>query len=165
MVDYMEGVGVGPDAETAPVTTRKTPWHVWVVGGLSLAWNMIGATDYTLTQLGNRTWVDAAAANMGVTADQMLAYIASFPTWMHGFWALGVWGAVAGSILLLARSRLAVWAFAVSLLGLAVTQFYRVLAPQPEWVGGDLAMNLLLWSVATFLLIYAVSMKNKGVLR
>jgi hypothetical protein len=29
----------------------------------------------------------------------------------------------------------------------------------------DVVLNLALWSVATFLPIYAVSMRNKGVLR
>lgn len=163
MVDFIGDAG--PPAVGAPGETRKTPWHLWAVGGLSLAWNLMGVTDYTLSQLGNRTWLGAAAKNMGVTADDMIAYIDSFPAWMHAFWALGVWGAIAGSILLLARSRHAAWAFAVSLLGLGVTQFYRILTPQPEWVGNDLALNLMLWSLATFLLIYAVSMHRKGVLR
>ena len=136
-----------------------------MVGILSLLWNLIGVTDYTLSQLRNMTWLGAAADNMGITAVQMIAYIESFPAWLHAFWALGVWGAVIGSLLLLLRSRRAVWAFAVSLLGLAATQFYQVLTPQPEWMEGSLAMNLILWSIATFLLIYAVSMRGKGVLR
>ena len=164
MVDFIE------EAETAsvpaaPPVQHKTPWHLWAVGLLSLAWNLIGATDYTLTQAGNRTWIGAAATNMGITAEQMISYIESFPVWLHAFWALGVWGAIAGSVLLLLRSRYAVWAFAASLLGLAVTQFYRVLTPQPEWMGEDLILNLMLWSMASFLLIYAVSMRNKGVIR
>lgn len=149
----------------APVESRRAPWHLWAVGLVSLLWNLIGVTDYTLSQLKNRAWIEGWAERMGATADQMIAYIDSFPVWMHAFWALGVWGAVVGSILLLMRSRHAVWSFAVSLLGLAVTQFYRVFTPQPEWMGEDLAMNLILWSIATFLLIYAVSMKNKGVIR
>lgn len=164
MVQFIE------DAEPAPVVTeqagpRRTPWHLWAVGILSLLWNLMGATDYTLSQLGNRTWLAAGAEQMGTTVEDMIAYIDGFPAWMHAFWALGVWGAVIGSILLLMRSRHAVWAFAASLLGLAVTQFYRAFTPQPEWAQGDLVFNLILWSVATFLLIYAVSMKNKGVIR
>lgn len=150
---------------TAPVARRKTPRHLWAVGALSLAWNLIGATDYTLSQLRNRTWIEAGADTIGITAAEMIAYIDSLPAWLHAFWALGVWGAVAGSILLMLRSRHAIWSFAASLLGLAVTQFYRLLAPQPEWVGEDLALNLALWSIATFLLIYAVSMRDKRVLR
>lgn len=164
MVDFMEGAE--PEAAiTAPAEHSKAPWHLWAVGLISLAWNLIGATDYTLSQFRNRTWIGAAAENMGVATEEMIAYLDSFPAWLHAFWALGVWGATIGSILLLLRSRHAVWSFALSLLGLAVTQFHRLLTPQPEWVGEDVVLNLALWSVATFLPIYAVSMRNKGVLR
>lgn len=144
---------------------RPAPWHLWAVGGLSLLWNLGGAADYTFSHLRNRTWIEAGAERMRITADQMIAYIDSFPAWLHAFWALGVWGAVVGSILLLARSRFAVAAYAASLLGLAVTQFYRLFADRPEWLEGDLLFNLLLWSIATFLLIYAASMRRRGVLR
>lgn len=159
---------VEPVVNADPVSTtatRSAPWHLWVVGVLSLLWNLMGVMDYTLSQLGNRAWIEGGAERMGITADQMIAYIESFPGWLHAFWALGVWGAIVGSVLLLLRSRFAVWSFAVSLLGLAVTQFYRAFAPQPEWMQEDLIFNLILWSIATFLLIYAVSMRNKGVLR
>lgn len=163
MAHYME------DAELVPVTgsaaARTTPWHLWAVGVVSLLWNAFGATDYTMSQLRNRDYLGSAAESMGITADQMIAYINGFPAWMHAFWALGVWGALVGSILLLLRKRQAVWAFGLSLLGLAVTQFYQALTPQPDWVQSALVMNLVIWSIATFLLIYAVSMKNKGVLR
>ena len=30
----------------------KTPWHLWVVGVLTLLWNAVGATSYTMTRLG-----------------------------------------------------------------------------------------------------------------
>ncbi|RYZ88244.1 MAG: hypothetical protein EOP04_09815 [Proteobacteria bacterium] len=164
MVQYMEEADPAPVA-IAPAETSRTPWHVWFVGVISLLWNLIGATDYTMSQTRNQTWMEAGAQQMGVSAQDMIAYLDGFPAWMHAFWALGVWGAVAGSVLLLMRSRHAVVAFAVSLLGLAVTQFYRAFTPQPEWVQGDLAFNLVLWSIAAFLLIYAVSMKTKGVIR
>lgn len=163
-----------PELATPPVAepvgapskpNRHAPWHLWVVGALSLPWNLMGAADYTFSQADNRVWIEAGAERMGISAAEMIAYIDSFPAWMHAFWALGTWGAVVGSVLLLLRSRLAVWSFAISLLGLAVTQFYRLLAPQPEWAMGDPGFNLLLWSVASFLLIYAVSMVRKGVQR
>jgi hypothetical protein len=102
---------------------------------------------------------------MGITAAEMIAFIDSFPGWVHAFWALGVWGAVAGSVLLLLRSRFAVWSFVVSLLGLAATQIYQAMTPKPDWADAATGMTILIWSVATFLLIYAVSMRNKGLLR
>lgn len=148
-----------------PMAVRGTPWHWWAVGGLSLLWNAFGATDYTLSQLRNRDYLGSAAESMGITTNQMIAYIDGFPGWMHAFWALGVWGALAGSILLLLRKRHAVWAFAVSLLGLAVTQIYHAATPQPDWAEGAALMNIVIWAIAIFLLVYAVSMRRNGVLR
>ena len=77
--------------------TNGTPRHLWIVGALSLLWNCIGAADYTMTQTRNSAWLQ------GITAEQ-LAYLHDFPTWAVSAWALGVWGALAGSILLLLRS-------------------------------------------------------------
>lgn len=164
MVDGIEKSAAVPESDE-PVAVRRAPWHLWAVGVLSALWNLTGVTDYTLSHLRNRAWLQGGAEQMGITVETMIAYIDGFPAWSHAFWALGVWGALLGSILLLMRRRYAVWAFAISLLGLAVTQFYRAFTPQPEWAQGDPSFNLLLWSIATFLLIYAVSMKNKGLLR
>ena len=163
MAQFMENAD--PAVETGDAAVHGPPWHLWAVGFVSLLWNAFGATDYSMSQLRVRAWLDPAAESMGITAAQMTSYIDSFPTWMHAFWALGVWGAVAGSLLLLLTRREAVWAFSLSLLGVAVTQFYPAFTPQPEWVDGNVTINLLIWSIATFLLIYAVSMRNKGVLR
>lgn len=163
MAEYVEDAAAASAADRG--ATDHAPWHLWVVGVVSLLWNCFGATDYTMSQLRNRDWLGGAAEAMGITADQMIAYIDGFPGWMHAFWALGVWGALIGSILLLLRKRHAVWAYALSLIGLAVTQLYQAVTPQPEWVESNVAMNVIIWAIAIFLLIYAVSMKNRGVLR
>ena len=147
--------------------SAKTPWHLWVVGVISLLWNAFGANDYLQTQLGNLDYMETMMADMGVSPEDALAYFNGFPGWVHAFWALGVWGSVLGSVLLLLRLRYAVWAFAISLLGLAGTTLYQVTSEQPEWAtsGMSMIMSIVIWSLATFLLIYAVSMQNKGVLR
>ncbi len=147
--------------------SARTPWHLWVVGVISLLWNAFGANDYLQTQLGNLEYMEAMVTDMGVSPEDALAYFNGFPGWVHAFWALGVWGSVLGSVLLLLRLRYAVWAFAISMLGLAGTTLYQVTSEQPEWAtsGMSMIMSILIWSLATFLLIYAVSMKNKGVLR
>lgn len=146
---------------------HATPWHLWAVGAVSLAWNAFGANNYLQTQLGNLEYVEGMVSGTGVSAAEALAYYSAYPAWVHASWALGVWGAVLGSLLLLLRQRFAVWAFALSLLGLAGTAFYHVTTEQPEWVSGGSTtlISIVIWSIATFLLIYAVSMKNKGVLR
>ena len=142
--------------------TIKTPWHLWLVGIVSLLWNAIGAYDYTMTNLRDQAYLDS----MGYPAEG-IAYLEAFPIWAHSGWALGVWGAIIGSVLLLLRNRFAVLAFGLSLVGLALTSLYEAMADippelaavQPAW------FPIVLWSIAVFLLIYAISMRQKGVLR
>ena len=147
--------------------SRKTPWHLWVVGVLSLLWNGFGANDYYQTQSGNIAYLEGMMEGMAASPQEAMAYFQGFPAWVDAFWAFGTWGALLDSLLLLLRTRFAVWAFALSLLGLAVTSVYQVAAGQPDWMAGatNTIVSIVIWSVATFLLIYAVSMRNKGVLR
>lgn len=145
----------------------RTPWHLWVVGIVSLAWNAFGANDYLQTQLGNLAYFESMMDGIEATPQQALAYFQSYPAWVHGAWAVGVWGAVLGSLLLLLRTRFAVYAFALSLLGLATTTVYQMVVGQPDWVQNATTtiITIVIWSIATFLLIYAASMRSKGVLR
>lgn len=145
----------------------RTPWHFWVVGIVSLLWNAFGANDYVQSQMRNREYLGSMSESMGVTADQMIAHIDSFPVYMHALWALGVWGAVAGSILLLLRSRYSFWAFVASLAGLAGSTIYQLATPQPEWTTSEagMVMNALIWAIAIGLAYYAKRMIAAGVLR
>ena len=38
-------------AESNVAQSRRTPVHLWIVGGLSLLWNLVGVWDYTATKL------------------------------------------------------------------------------------------------------------------
>lgn len=150
-----------PDTDQAAVA-RSTPRHLWVVGIVSLLWNSFGALDYTMTQTRN-------AAYLAKVPAEVMAYVTSVPAWFTAFWALGVWGAVVGSLMLLLRNRLAVPVFGISLLGLAVTQLYsRVIDPAPAAMGGGGAMGaveVVIWAIAIGLLVYATAMARRGVLR
>jgi hypothetical protein len=140
----------------------RTPWHLWVVGVISLIWNGFGANDYLQTQLRNTQYLE----QMGYPSEGM-AYLDSFPVWAEAGWALGVWGAALGSLLLLLRSRFAVWSFAVSIIGIALTTIYEagadmppeLAAIQPAW------FPFVLWGIALALLGYAIAMRRRGVLR
>lgn len=139
----------------------KAPRHLWIVGVVSVLWNAFGAFDYLMTQTRNEAYM----ANF--TAEQRL-YFDTFPAWLVSLWALGVWGALAGSVLLLMRSRHAVTAFVVSLLGLAGSTLYQfAVAEVPESLKtpGMLVMNLVIWAIAIALLVYARTMRARGVLR
>lgn len=140
----------------------KTPWHLWLIGGLSALWNLGGVVDYLMAQL-------AVESYMGAMTPEQRAYFEGFPTWAVVFWALGVWGALAGSVLLLLRSRFAALAFAVSLIGLLVNTMHLFSAQGAaaiELMGrGALAFTALLILVALGLWLYARAMARRGVLR
>jgi hypothetical protein len=135
---------------------QKTSRSLWIVGIVSLLWNAIGGADYTMTHL-----------RLVTLTPEMTAYVDAFPAWATACWAFGVWGAVTGSILLLLRSRWAVTAFGLSLLGLIGTRIYQygVSVPPGGMTGADLGLTAALFIVALALLWYARQMQAKGVLR
>jgi hypothetical protein len=108
-----------------------TPKHLWVVGMLSLLWNCVGAVDYVMSETGNLAWFEM----MGLGREEM-AFVQSFPIWAVAVWAIGVWGSVAGSILLLMRSRHAVTAFMLSAIGAAVSFGYQFSIDKPASMEG-----------------------------
>ena len=140
----------------------KTPIHLWIVGVISLLWNAGGAYDYTMSQMRNEAYLDF------LTAEQ-LDYIISAPAWFDATWAVGVWFAVAGSILLLLKSRFAGPAFAVSILGLIASASYSYWLAEPNaidvvgWFSVVFSGAILLWLILFWL--YARVMTRRGVLR
>lgn len=139
---------------------KNRPWHLWAVGIVSLLWNSIGALDYTMTQTRNAAYLSAMSA-------EQMDWIDSFPAWADGAWALGVWMSVAGSILLLFRSRMAASAFAVSLLGvvgITIFQYGLSDAPASFRTAGTVAFSATIWIVVILLLYYSVQMRKRGVL-
>ena len=139
----------------------KPPWHLWAIGIVSLLWNAGGAFDYYMTMTRNDAY-------MGEFTPQQLDYFYSFPTWVVAFWALGVWLAVAGSILLLARSGMALWAFLLSLVGMVGTTIYTFAladTSMAEVVGpAAMAFSAVIFVVGVFLIWYARRQKINGVL-
>ena len=147
------------NASVAP--SMRAPTHLWIVGGLSALWNAFGAFDYLMTQTRNEAY-------LAQFTPEQRAYFDGFPMLMEAAWACGVWGALAGSLLLLARSRHAVLAFGISLAGLLVSTIYGYgVADMPESLKGGamMAMNAAIWIVAILLFVYAWRMRKRGVLR
>ena len=138
-------------------TTGKAPWHLWVIGVLTLLWNSVGVMSYLATRMDK-------LESLGMTPDQ-IAYFASYPLWANAFWALGVWGAFAGSILLLLRSRWAVASLIVAVAGLVGTSLYQhVLTQTPESLQNPV-LAISIWVITALMLWYAVKMRSAGVLR
>ncbi len=147
----------------ATAQSVPTPTHLWIVGLLSLLWNAFGAADYTMTELGSLAWFEM----MGLGPEE-LAWTQSFPAWSVAAWAVGVWGSVLGSLLLLARSRHAVTAFLLSIVGALISFAYQFTAAgKPASMEGGAAAVM---PVAILILIaaqwyYARRQAAAGVLR
>lgn len=139
----------------------RAPFHLWIVGLLSLLWNAGGAYDYLMTQLGN-------AEYLAMLTEPQRALMDGRPMWFDAAWALGVWGSIVGSLLLLLRSRLATTAFGISILGLAASAVWSFGIAEPsslEVMGSFAAIFSLAIAVILFaLFVYARRMQARGVL-
>ena len=144
---------------TEAATPRATPWWFWVVAGVSLLWTAFGGFDYTMSHVQGEAYMRSA----GMT-DPQLAFMAAYPSWMHAVWAVGVWGSVAGSLLLLARSRWSMHAFALSTLGAVGSLIHTATAPGGEVMGG-LAFPIVIVVICILLAGFAWAMTKRGVLR
>jgi hypothetical protein len=134
---------------------------LWVIGILSLLWNCFGCYDYLMTNLKNQAYL--AQFNPDI-----LAYMDKLPAWTTGFWALGVWGGLAGAVLLLMRSRYAVWLYGVSLIGAVVGLGYQMFLTKMPAAMNEGAMRFMPWVIillAAFQLWYSWNEEKKGVLR
>jgi hypothetical protein len=147
--------------------SARTPVHLWIVGILSLVWNCFGAYDYTMTKTQGAKYI--ASTMPGVDGNAALAWINSMPMYAQAGWALGVWLGLLGSVLLLMRSRWAVWSFGVSLLGAVLSLGYQMLLAPPmpgaTESGAMKFMPAIILLIAVALFLYAWAMEKKGVLR
>ena len=147
-------------SDPSETAVEPTPWHLWVVGVVALLWNAMGAMDYVMTQTKN-------VAYMSNFSPEQLAFFYGLPTWTVATWAIAIWGAVLGSLLLLLRRRLAVCAYLISLIALAITAFQNYVLSNGMEVMGDpfaLAFTGALVVIAIALLYYSRAMQKRNVL-
>lgn len=136
----------------------KAPWHLWVVGILTLLFNSVGGFSYTMTRLGRLEQLGMSEAE--------IAFFESAPVWSNASWALGVWGAITGSVLILLRSRFAVHAVIVAIIGLLGSNYwqYGVATDVPESLQSP-ALTVMIWVSTLFMLFYSTRMVRAGVLK
>ena len=139
--------------------TKATPKHLWIIGIISVPWNMMGAFDYLMTQTRNEAY-------LAQFTQVQLDYYFSFPTWVVAFWALAVWSSVLGSVLLLMRKGLAMPVFMVSLAAMIITAIYNYGVSDGMEVSGTsgLVFTVVIFFVALGLVLYSRAMRARGVL-
>jgi hypothetical protein len=150
----------------ATTSENRAPVHLWIVGILSLLWSCFGCYDYTMTRMRNTDYI--ASAMPGVDPNAALAWVDSMPLYAQVGWGLGVWLGLLGSVLLLLRSRWAVWAYGISFVGAVLSLGYQVaLAPPLPGAEGPMMtiMPYVIIGICLALFLYARAMAGKGVLR
>ena len=142
--------------------TTKAPWHLWLVGVIAVLFNAIGAFDFVMSMLQGSRYMESA----GMTPAQ-IAHYEAMPAWMMVVWAVGVWGALLASVLLLLRRRVAAPTFAVSLAAFLLSLFYSyVLTDGGEILGRAMAItSAVIATLLVFFMWYSWTMKKRGVLR
>ena len=142
--------------------TIKTPWHIWFVGVIAVLFNAIGVFDFVMSMAQGSSYM----ASVGMTPAQS-AHYQEMPTWMTAVWAVGVWGAMLGSVLVLLRNRLAFLVFAVSLAAFLVSLIYTyALTDGGEIMGGQMAMtSVVITALLLFFIWYSWLMTKRSVLR
>jgi hypothetical protein len=148
----------------ATAAAAKAPVHLWIVGLASLLWGLFSAFDYIMTETGN----DWYLSQLWGFNDADRAYFQGFPAAQVAGWAFGVWAALLGAVLLLMRSRNAVWALAVALAGNVLAILIQfVIAPSPTYQPSEpmIATSLVYCVIVAGLVAYAWRMWARGVLR
>jgi hypothetical protein len=150
----------------ATTAQTRTPVHLWIVGAIALLYNCFGAYDYVMSHMRDLRYI--ANSMPGVDPNTALAWMDSFPVYAKLGWGLGVWGGLLGSLLLLMRSRHAVWAFAVSMIGIVLSIGYQLaLAPVLHGAQGT-AYKIMPWIIIIIgaaLLAYSYAMVKRDLLR
>jgi len=151
------------EASAASVTPRpKAPVQFWIVSALSLTWNFYLAVDFSLTRTRNMAYIEAVMGD----AQAALAWIDASPAWVIAAWAISIWGALAGSVLLLARSRHAVSVFLIALACTAINSLRQYVSIPASLDTAE--MEVMLWVlllVAGFWWWYARRAAARGILR
>jgi hypothetical protein len=147
--------------------SARTPAHLWIVGILALLWNCFGAYDYTMTRMHNMDSLKGAMP--GVDPNVALDWVESMPMYAQIGWGLGVWLGLLGAVLLLMRSRWAVWSFGISLVGAILSLGYQLLLapPMPGATESPMmkAIPIVVIAIAVALFLYARAQEKKGLLR
>jgi hypothetical protein len=140
-------------------TARRTPFWLWASAGLGVSWNAFGIVQL-LSTLGG---TEATGMMKGMSAEAAAVYY-HLPIWMNVAFATGAIGGLLGSLVMFARSTLAVMIFAVSSVGYVVLflgdwhfELFRLMP-------GQLPILLVVLAISFVLLLVSAVAARKGIL-
>lgn len=136
------------------------PKWFYVASAVGLLWNLLGVMAYVMQV----TISDQALAELP-EAERLL--YETVPAWATGAFALAVFGGALGCLALLLRQRWAIWAFAVSLIGILVQMSHSFfMSNNFEVYGpGGAVMPIMVIAIGIALFIFSRQWAQKGWLR
>jgi hypothetical protein len=134
-------------------STGVSHWSFWLIGGVTLIYNALGVMNY-FTQIN--------AQSVAAMPEMYRALIEGRPAWATGAFAVAVFGATLGCVVLLLKRSAAYYLFIASLIGALVTMIHT-LGMTGSDVGpvGSLIGNLLQLVVTAFLIWYSRYAKTR----
>jgi hypothetical protein len=119
----------------------------------------MGAMDFTMSNLQTESY-------MAQLNEAQAAFFTGFPLWVTLSWAIAVFGAVLGSVLILLRKKLAVPVFLLALLALLVTSLHNFVLSEikiSDIAGiGAMIFTAVIFLVAILLLLYSKAQAKAG---
>ncbi len=140
--------------------STPNPRHITIMGVLAILWNLGGVFDFVMVQTKNSDY-------LAQLSDTQLAFLEQFPIWAVAVWAISVFAAFLGSILLITRNLKSETLFYVSLVGLAIMTFRNFVIEDGAAIMGNgaLIMTVVIVVIAIFLAVYSRRMAAKGFLK
>jgi hypothetical protein len=143
------------------VSAAKPAWWFWLVCAVGVVWNGFGAFDFAMSALRGDAYYRAS----GMT-EAMITFFHSYPAWMWIVWFVGTWGALAGTVLMILRSRWAFPVYVASFAAFLLSLVYAYTQPGHEVATKGMApMHITIFAGCIFFIWFARFAIKKGLLR
>ncbi|MAK36848.1 MAG: hypothetical protein CMC15_11870 [Flavobacteriaceae bacterium] len=129
----------------------------WIIAVLALLWNLMGVYQFYLGSFALERIRDSVSV-------EEFTIMESLPSWYAFVFGIAVFTGVLGCFLLLARKKLAVPLFGISLLTVLVIEFYWLFATDIMEVSGLVAavMPLIVIAISIFMYFYSKGAAQKN---
>ncbi len=136
---------------------QKAPWHLFLIGAAAVIWNALGVLDFLATLTRFPPYIDRLPEGARVNWETL-------PPLVFCIWAIAVFLALIGSVLLLRRRLLAVRVLALSATATIFTMALSYSRPGIQY-DSDRVFAVCIIVVSLLILKYAFDQAKSGLLR
>lgn len=138
----------------------RTPWHLWVLGIVTLLYGLLAAYDSVQTLAAGEDYMRASSMT-----DAQLSYFTSTPWWFDTASFVSTWSGLLAAAALLLRKRIAALLYAMSAAATFVSAIYLYLLSDGTAAMGDLRYApIVIGTVMALMALYARGLAKRGVL-